>query len=119
MLRDDLLFIGNDIWDGEPAQLIQLTGGEPIITQVGDVVALLPGDTRLLVWTDGRYKSTAAHVYDLETGESTPILNAVDQSQYGISLKIGDSDDTVIVTVSPMVGGNSDYRGGVRYTIRF
>jgi hypothetical protein len=133
MLRDDLLLVDIRAIDLIPipysdaytssvryveGRIVRLTNGEPTVTLVGQVAAVLPGQSQLLVWTDGRETSTAAHLYDIATSTIMPILRNVDQTQYSVSLAKGNTANTAIVTIYALanVGGQ---RHGVRYTIQF
>jgi hypothetical protein len=134
MLSDELLLVqiryldyipipNTDAWNNmlryESGQLVRLTEGKPIVKDFGELATLLPGDSRLLVWPDGSYVSTALDAYDLVTGKAVPVLRAVDQAQYSVSIAGGDNANTAIVTVYPIVEGEADRRQGMRYTVRF
>jgi hypothetical protein len=58
-------------------------------------------------------------VYHIATGDTAPVLKAVNRAQYRVNIYVGDTLDTAVVTVYPVVEGSADVRQGVRYTIRF
>jgi hypothetical protein len=133
LLREDLLLVeirelvitpslGDSYLVGShhvQSQVVQLTNGDPILTEVGEVLAVMSDQTRLLIWTEGANVSTAVHVYHIATGDTAPVLKAVNRAQYRVNIYVGDTLDTAVVTVYPVVEGSADVRQGVRYTIRF
>lgn len=99
------------------ASLFSFDGKNYVEKRLVDDVAIDMGRF-LLIWDDEPYSSSRMGIYDIETGNSIPIIRNVDTSMYTITIDDYASIDNMIVTVSNVLTQNNSDNLSVRYTVK-
>lgn len=136
-----LFAIGNDrfvhvVLSGEPRNwqrtdtLIQL-GEQRVIEQqlTGELALVMPDGRHLVLWSEGTRNSSAVSLYDIETGETTPIIQGepsrynylsdttVSTEEYSLSMSAASEGNAILVNLCPWVVNRMDCSQSITYRV--